>query len=54
MYICTYMDGWKQSITADVVFNEVLCFVFSHFENVPNDNISVVISNFYDDEELIK
>ena len=39
---------------ADVVINEVLNFVFSHFGNVPIDNISVVIRNFYDDEKLIK
>ena len=34
--------------------NEVLCFVFTHFGSVPNENISVVISNFYEEEELVK
>ena len=37
----------------DIVINEVLFLIFSHFENVPNKKISEVISNFYDDE-LIK
>ena len=39
---------------ADIVVNEVLCFVFTYFGSVSNENISVVISNFYEVEELVK
>ncbi len=39
---------------ADKIINECLCFVQCYFGSVANENISLVISNFYSDEDLVK
>jgi hypothetical protein len=39
---------------AEIVINEVLCFVKSHFGRVLNDSIKTVISTFFTDDELMK
>ena len=39
---------------ANFIFNEVICFVPNHLFNVPPGNILVIISSFYDDDELVK
>ena len=38
---------------AGVIVNEVLCFIFSHYGPVPNNNISTIISSFFTDEECV-
>jgi hypothetical protein len=38
---------------AEIIFNEVLCFVNCHFGSVPNDSISVVLSTFYTEEDRV-
>ncbi len=39
---------------ADVVVSEVICFISTHFGNVPNNNVQSVISNFYSEDDLLK
>ena len=38
----------------NIVINEVLCFIKSHFGSVPSDSIRTVISTFFTDDELTK
>ena len=39
---------------AEITINETLCFIFSQYGSVANENISVVVSSFYTEEELTK
>jgi hypothetical protein len=39
---------------ATLIVNESLCFVYSHFGNVPNENIALVLAKFYSDDDLVK
>ena len=39
---------------ADITINETICFIFSHYSSVANENIFVVISSFYTEEELVR
>ena len=38
----------------NITINETLCFIFSHYDSVANENISVVVSFFYTEEKLVK
>ena len=37
-----------------IIVNEVLCFIYSRYGSVQNDNISTAISSYYADEELVQ
>ena len=39
---------------ANFILNEVICFISNHFSRVSAGNIVVVISSFYDNDELVK
>jgi len=40
-------------IMADIIVNELLCFLFNKYGKSPNDNIKVILSDFYNDEEIL-
>jgi hypothetical protein len=39
---------------ADIIVNEVLCFISTHFGSVPNNNIGSLVGNFYAEDDLLK
>ena len=45
---------WKRTTIAEILINEIICFVSNHFHSVVAANIVTAVSIFYEQDGLMK